>query len=150
VTRTVRAWLQRQSPTGSPLAAGAALGNGKNNTTKMAGGPTHPWTAFRAGTAVVQATCLAACLPPGHVEADEKAALARIGQDPEAARVMGLTRRFADLVRGASVKQPLEQRPTGVALDDWLAEARCCGDPPSSRNGLLCASPHGFSCIKVL
>jgi transposase len=40
---------------------------------------------------------------------------------------MGLTRRFAELVRGASVKQPLEQRPTGVALDDWLVEARCCG-----------------------
>jgi transposase len=40
---------------------------------------------------------------------------------------MGLTRRLAELVRGASVKQPLEQRSTGVALDDWLAGARCCG-----------------------
>jgi transposase len=58
---------------------------------------------------------------------EEKAALARIEQDPEAACVIGLTRRFAELVRSASVKQPLEQRPTGVALDDWLAEARCCG-----------------------
>jgi transposase len=40
---------------------------------------------------------------------------------------MGLTRRSAELLRGTSLKQPLEQRPTGIALDDSPAEARCCG-----------------------
>lgn len=40
---------------------------------------------------------------------------------------MGLTRRSAKLLRGANLKQPLEQRPTGVILDDSPAEARCCG-----------------------
>src|SRR3712207_8428352 len=48
VARTARAWLHRQCQTGSPLAAGAALGTGKNNTAQMAGKPTHPRIALRA------------------------------------------------------------------------------------------------------
>jgi transposase len=66
--------------------------------------------------------CSPAALKPGG-----KAALARIEQDPEAARLIRLTRRFAELIRDASAKQPPERRPTGVALNDWLAEAVCCG-----------------------
>jgi hypothetical protein len=61
---------------------------------------------------------------PITLKSDEKAALARVEQDPEAACVMRLTRRFADLVRGASVRQPPEQRPTGVALDEWVSIRR--------------------------
>jgi transposase len=64
---------------------------------------------------------------PATLKPEEKAALARIEQNPEAARVMGLTRRGADLIRDASVTQPPKRRHTGVALDDGLAEACCCG-----------------------
>jgi hypothetical protein len=89
----------------------------------------QPTRGPRAGPALPSTKQLAWLLvcSPATLKIEEKAALARIEQDPEAACVIGLTRRFAELVRSASVKQPLEQRPTGVALDDWLAEARCCG-----------------------
>jgi transposase len=83
----------------------------------------------RAETALPSSTQLAWLLvcSPATLKPEEKAALARIQQDLEAARVMGLTRRCADLIRNASVTQPPERRPTGVALDDWLAKACCCG-----------------------
>jgi hypothetical protein len=51
---------------------------------------------------------------PATLKARDKAAFARIEQDPEDARVIGLTRRFADLVRGATVKQPPERRPPAL------------------------------------
>jgi transposase len=88
----------------------------------------QPTRGPRAGPALPSTKQLAWLLvcSPATLKPEEKAALARIEQDPEAARVMGLTRRYADLIRDASVTQPPERRPTGVALDDWLAEACCC------------------------
>jgi hypothetical protein len=84
--------------------------------------------------------------PAKALDAEEAAAVARVGRDPEAARVSGLARRFTGIVRAAC--QADAKGGDVVGLDGWLAEARssgvaavetfaagrtCCGDEPSSR-----------------
>ena len=63
--------------------------------------------------------------PPKALNAEEAAAVARVGRDPEVARVAGLARRFTGIVRAAG---KADAKGGGVAeLDAWLAEARSCG-----------------------
>ena len=66
---------------------------------------------------------------PSHLPAAEAEAVARVGQDGEAAIVAALARRSTELVRGrragrgGGTKAPLE------TLEAWLGEARTCGVP---------------------
>lgn len=63
--------------------------------------------------------------PPAALDAEEAAAVARVGRDPEVARVAGLARRFTGIVRTAC---QADTKGGDVAeLDAWLAEARSCG-----------------------
>ena len=60
---------------------------------------------------------------PGHAAA----AVARVEQDAEAARVASLARRFTALVRRCGVRSD-EQHPDPCdALEAWITEARACG-----------------------
>jgi len=54
------------------------------------------------------------------------AAVARVEQDPETARVGDLARRFTALVRGCGVSRDDPQTAPCGDLDAWLAEARTC------------------------
>jgi hypothetical protein len=57
----------------------------------------------------------------------EAAALARIEQDAEAARVVALARRFCELVREQGVTHGAEPTTSCTTFEQWLAEARTCG-----------------------
>ena len=57
----------------------------------------------------------------------EAATLARLAQDAEAAHVMPLVRRFAELVRERGVTQGAEPITTCKSFEEWLGEARTCG-----------------------
>jgi transposase len=63
---------------------------------------------------------------PAALDADETAALACIGRDPEAAEVAGLVRRFVDLVRrdGGGANSP---RRALATLKAWLRDACASG-----------------------
>ena len=63
--------------------------------------------------------------PPEALDAEEAAAVARVGRDPEVARVAGLARRFTGIVRAACKADA--KGGDVVGLDGWLAEARSCG-----------------------
>jgi len=63
-----------------------------------------------------------AALPP-----HAAAAVARVKEDGEAARVANLARRFTELVRGCSVGCDEPHPAPCKNLDMWLAEARACG-----------------------
>jgi hypothetical protein len=75
------------------------------------------------------------------LKAKDKAAFARIEQVPEDARVIGLTRRFADLVRGATVKQPPERRPPALP---WMT-----GLPKHAAAGYARSKPSRPACIRM-
>jgi transposase len=64
---------------------------------------------------------------PEALDKAQAASLARIAQDAEVARAVGLGRRLAALVRdcGTGRAQPPAE-PLGT-FDAWLEEARCCG-----------------------
>jgi hypothetical protein len=78
---------------------------------------------------------------PATLKAKDKAAFARIEQVPEDARVIGLTRRFADLVRGATVKQPPERRPPALP---WMT-----GLPKHAAAGHARLIPSLPACIRM-
>lgn len=64
---------------------------------------------------------------PDALTPDEAAAIATIQQDPEAARVCDLVRRFVDLVRSCSIQADQSGTdPTGE-FDRWIADATACG-----------------------
>ena len=63
-----------------------------------------------------------AALPP-----HAAAAVARVEEDGEAARVASLARRFTELVRGCGVGCDEPHPAPCNNLDMWLAEARACG-----------------------
>ncbi|NOJ99068.1 ISL3 family transposase, partial [Corallococcus coralloides] len=68
------------------------------------------------------------CLQPrSALPPTEQAALTRIEQDEEAARVVALTRRFGDLVRERGVTHGAEPVTSCAAFEQWLGEARTCG-----------------------
>jgi transposase len=54
------------------------------------------------------------------------ATLARIAQDEEAARVVDLARRFAELVRERGATRGAEPTMSCVAFEQWLGKARSC------------------------
>lgn len=64
---------------------------------------------------------------PDTLTSDEAAAIATIQQDPEAARVCDLVRRFVNLIRSCSLQG--DQRCTDPlgAFDRWIADATACG-----------------------
>ena len=63
--------------------------------------------------------------PAEALDAEEAAAVARVGRDPEVVRVAGLARRFTGIVRTAC---QADAKGGDVAEPDaWLAEARSCG-----------------------
>lgn len=64
---------------------------------------------------------------PDMLTSDEAAAIAALQQDPEAARVCELVRRFVNLIRSCSLQG--DQRwtdPIGT-FDRWIADATACG-----------------------
>ncbi len=65
--------------------------------------------------------------PRDGLSGEEAAALARLEGDPEAAKVAGLVRRFADLVRGCSVHATARCGAPVTTLERWLREAARSG-----------------------
>jgi transposase len=65
--------------------------------------------------------------PQSALTPTELATLARIAQDEEAARVVALARRFAQLVRERGVTRGAEPATSCVTFEQWLGEARSCG-----------------------
>jgi hypothetical protein len=65
--------------------------------------------------------------PRERLSSDENANLARLQQDPEAAVVVGLVRRFADLVRGCGVHAKARCSAPIVTLEHWLGDATRSG-----------------------
>ena len=65
--------------------------------------------------------------PTAELAAEEHAAVARATQDPEAARVAALARRFAGLVRSSGVGRRAARHTPLAALKAWLADASSCG-----------------------
>lgn len=55
--------------------------------------------------------------------------IARLAQDPEAAKVVELARRFVEIVRGSRIAEPKGPNEALADLTSWLAEARACGVP---------------------
>lgn len=58
---------------------------------------------------------------------DEAAAVARVEQDSEAARVVALVRRFAEIICKGSAHSSVSRDEFMAAFDVWLAEATSCG-----------------------
>ena len=103
--RTPRKWLGR-------VAAWA----------RVDAAPTLPSSKALAGMLVQPATAL-----PEHAAA----AVARVEQDAEAARVAGLARRFTALVRCCGIQSGERLPDSCGALNAWIAEARMCGTTAS-------------------
>ena len=99
--RTAHKWLGR-------AAAGAGVD----------GAPTLPSSKALAWMLVQPVAAL-----PGHAAA----AVARVEQDAEAARVADLARRFTALVRRCGVSADEQHPDPRGVLDAWIAEARACG-----------------------
>ena len=101
-SRTAHKWLDRSAPAGAKAGTTPAL-------------PSPRALAWL----LVQPL---AALPP-----HAAAAVSRVEQDAEAARVARLARRFTALVRGCGVGS--DERPPDPcgAFDTWVAEARVCG-----------------------
>jgi transposase len=60
---------------------------------------------------------------PADLTVEERATMARLRQDPEAALVAGLARRFADLVRGSGIGRGAVRRAPLTTLERWLTDA---------------------------
>ena len=65
--------------------------------------------------------------PPSALSGPDAALVARVEQDPTAARVAGLARRLTALVRGCGVTPKVDPEAARVALNAWLADARTSG-----------------------
>jgi hypothetical protein len=65
--------------------------------------------------------------PPDKLTVDETAAVARLGQDAEAARVVVLVRRFADLLRGRCISSQAPCRAPLTTFKGWLKDASNSG-----------------------
>lgn len=92
-------------------------------------GPTAP-TKVHPGTAPLPSPRQMAWLlvqPVAALSPYGAAAVVRVEQDGEAARVADLARRFTSLVRGCGVGRDERCWAPRDALDAWLAEARTCG-----------------------
>ena len=63
--------------------------------------------------------------PAGH-DTEEAAVVSRVLQDPEAAKVVDLGRRFCRIVRSCCGQQPLGKTDV-TAFDEWLGDAQTCG-----------------------
>ncbi|AYO86427.1 ISL3-like element ISMex10 family transposase [Methylobacterium brachiatum] len=63
---------------------------------------------------------------PDDLDADAAAVVARVLQDDEAAKVVGLGRRFCRIVRSRCGAAPAKPGIT-TAFDAWLSDARACG-----------------------
>jgi transposase len=100
----------------------------------------HRWRLALPETAAVHAPVPVPTLPsarqlawlrvqePEDLDEAQAASLARIAQDEEVARAVGLGRRLAALIRGCGTGR--DQRPAEEPLrtfESWLAEARSCG-----------------------
>ncbi len=64
--------------------------------------------------------------PRSALSPTDKALLARLEQDEEAARVIALARRFNQLVRERGVTHAAKPNPSCKAFEAWLREARSC------------------------
>jgi transposase len=65
--------------------------------------------------------------PPSALSGPDAALVARVEQDPTAARVAGLARRLTALVRGCGVNPKVDPEAARMALNAWLADARTSG-----------------------
>jgi hypothetical protein len=65
--------------------------------------------------------------PSDRITGEEAAAVARLGQDGEAATVAGLVRRFADLLRGCGVGAKVRCAAPITTLEAWLEDAKRSG-----------------------
>jgi transposase len=66
---------------------------------------------------------------PGTLDQEGAGVVARIVQDPEAAKVVALARRFAAIRRRGRLGEPGDRNETIADLTAWLTEARPCGVP---------------------
>jgi len=65
--------------------------------------------------------------PPASLPASDAAVVRRVEQDGEAARVIGLARRFSMLVRGCGAGGKVAPEAAPADLEAWLADARMPG-----------------------
>ncbi|RYZ17109.1 MAG: transposase [Myxococcaceae bacterium] len=65
--------------------------------------------------------------PQSALNPSEAVTLARIEQDEEAARVLGLARLFGELVRERGVTHGAQPVRSCATFEQWLSEARTCG-----------------------
>lgn len=99
--RTPRKWLDRFDAARADASATPALPSSK----------ALAWMLVQPAAAL-----------PGHAAA----AVARVEQDTEAARVADLARRFTTLVRRCGVRADEQHPDPRGALDAWIAEAQAC------------------------
>ena len=87
------------------------------------------WAGMDAAPTLPSSKALAWMLvqPAAALPEHAAAAVARVEQDPEAARVAGLARRFTALVRCCGIQSGDRLPDPCGALDAWIAEARMCG-----------------------
>ncbi len=65
--------------------------------------------------------------PPSRLFASDKASLARMEQDEEAAHVIALARRFCEIVRRRSLSHGARPSRSCTPFEAWLRQAKACG-----------------------
>ena len=118
--RQVSRWLQPLRRVPSPFGPRPTC----SHVRPAGSSPTDPTTA-----ALPSAKSLAWMIAkdPATLSVDETAAIGRIAQDTEAAGMVALIRRFADLVRGSSVTAPSPCRAPVQTFQSWVRDASASG-----------------------
>ena len=118
--RQVSRWLQPRRRAPSPFRPRPACSPAR---------PASLLPAKRLADALPSAKSLAWMMTrdPTSLSADEKGAIGRIAQDTEAAVVVTLVRRFADLIRGSSITATASCRAPVRAFRSWARDASASG-----------------------
>lgn len=116
-TRQVHRWLQTRRAAPAPSTPRSRCGNSRR---AKAPSPAESLPSPK------QLAWL--CVQPqSALNPSEVATLARIEQDEEAARVVGLARRFGELMRERGVTRGAQPVTSCATFEQWLSEARICG-----------------------
>jgi transposase len=119
--RQVHRWLaeRRTAPARTTPHAWRAGSPAAGPTTAGPGRPDALPSPARLAWLLVQ--------PPAELSAADVAVVTRVEQDPEAASVAGLARRFTGLVRGCGAGGKLGPAAALAGLEAWLTDARTSG-----------------------
>ena len=116
--RQVQRFVAQRRSTPAPRTPRKWLGRFDATRAKAGATPSLPSSKALAWMLVQPAEAL-----PGPAAA----AVARVEQDAEAARVAGLARRFTALVRRCGIRSGEQDPDPPGTLKAWIAEARACG-----------------------